>query len=85
MANVCQCDNCKKIIDADDIKIKLIGYEVSQNRRKRKQPMGFGLMKPEDFCSFKCLAEWAMNEQKLLDDYIELGQKYDEKALERMV
>lgn len=80
MANVCQCDNCKKIIGEDEIKIKLTGYEVSQNRRKRKIPMGYSVGFPQDFCSFDCLAEWAMNEQKMLDDYIELVNNMEQKS-----
>lgn len=79
MASVCQCDNCKKIIGDDDIKIKLNGYEVSQNRRKRMYPMGYGIGKPEEFCSFTCLAEWATKEQEVLNDFKELGKKYEEK------
>ena len=83
MANVCQCDNCKKIIGEDEIKINLIGYEVSQNRRKRKMPMGYSVGIPQDFCSFDCLAEWAMNEQKMLDGYIVLANKMEQKATEK--
>lgn len=80
MAKVCQCDNCKKIIGEDEIKINLIGYEVTQNRRKRKIPMGYSVGIQQDFCSFDCLAEWALNEQKILDDYIELANKIEQKS-----
>lgn len=79
MGYVCQCDNCKKLIGEDDIKIKLIGYEVLQNRKKRKQPLGYGVYVPADFCSFTCLSQWAIEQQKMLDDYIELGKKYGAK------
>lgn len=77
MANACQCDNCKKIIGDDDIKIKLLGFEVSQNRKKRKLPAGYGIQHPEDFCSFECMAEWALNQQILLNDYKKLAEKYE--------
>lgn len=75
MAMVCQCNNCKKIIEKDDIKINLLGYKVSHNSSSKKLPMGYGIEIPEDFCSFNCLSEWAKEQQKLLDDYMELAKE----------
>lgn len=77
MAMVCQCNNCKKIIGKDDIKINLIGYKVSHNAFSTQMPKGYAIGIPEDFCSFGCLAEWATEKQKMLDEYIELANKYE--------
>lgn len=78
MANVCQCDNCKKIIEENDIKINLIGYNVTQNLKSSKMPKGYEIKIPQDFCSFNCLSEWALKEQETLDEYKELAKKYED-------
>ena len=44
-------------------------------------PKGFSIGKPEDFCSFDCLSEWAQEQQKLLDEYMEISEKHYGEAL----
>ena len=65
MAKAYMCDQCKALITEDSIRISLAGYEVVGAREKRK---GYLIRQPQDFCSFTCLAEWASEEQKSLDD-----------------
>lgn len=52
-----------------------------QNRESENMPKGFSIGKPEDFCSFTCLSEWALAQQKLLDEYIEIAEKHYGEAL----
>lgn len=69
------CDQCGKLIKDSDIRITLDGFFVFQNRGNERMPKGFSVSRPEDFCSFSCLSEWALEQQKLLDEYIEISEK----------
>ena len=75
MAKAHCCDQCGKLIKDSDIRITLDGFSVFQNRGNERMPKGFSVSRPEDFCSFSCLSEWALEQQKLLDDYIEISEK----------
>ena len=79
MAKAFMCDNCKKLITEDEIRIVLHGYSVHHNMTKRDTPKGYGIGIPEEFCSFTCLANWADEQQKLLDDYKALCDKRKEQ------
>lgn len=72
MAKAYMCDSCKKLIKGDDIRITLNGYTVHHNEDNAEMPKGYGLGFPEEFCSFTCLADWATEQQWLLEDYLEL-------------
>lgn len=77
MAKAYMCDHCKKLITEDDIRITLSGYTVYQNESCGDMPQGYGIGFPEEFCSFTCLSEWAIQQQALLDDYKKLvAEKY---------
>lgn len=76
MAKAYMCDQCKKLITEDDIRISLNGYIVHHNDRNKEMPKGYEIRKPEEFCSFSCLSEWAIEQQKLLDDYLNLAEKW---------
>ena len=67
MAKAHCCDQCGKLIKESDIHINLDGFSVLQNRENNEMPKGFSIEHPEDFCSFTCLSEWALEQQKLLD------------------
>lgn len=82
MAKAFSCDNCGKLITDKDIRIVLNGYEIMQNRENGEMPKGYDIGKPEEFCSFNCLSEWALNEQKMLDDYLKLITAHAEDRLE---
>ena len=73
MAKAHMCDQCKKLITEDGVRISLSGYVVMDARKKRR---GYSIRQPQDFCSFTCLAAWANEEQKMLDDYLILAEKY---------
>lgn len=76
MAKAHCCDQCGKLIKESDIRINLDGFSVLQNRENNEMPKGFSIEHPEDFCSFTCLSEWALEQQKLLDTYyIEIVEK----------
>lgn len=75
MAKAHCCDQCGKLIKDSDIRITLDGFSVFQNRGNKRMPKGFSVSRPEDFCSFSCLSEWALEQQKLLDEYIEISEK----------
>lgn len=75
MAKAHCCDQCGKLIKDSDIRITLDGFSVFQNRGNERMPKGFSVSRPEDFCSFSCLSEWALEQQKLLDEYIEISEK----------
>jgi hypothetical protein len=79
MAKAYMCDGCKKLITENDIRIVLHGYSVHHNIANEDMPKGYGIGIPEEFCSFKCLANWADEQQKLLDDYEALCLKRAEK------
>ena len=69
------CDQCGKFIKDSDIRIVLDGFAVLQNRENEYMPKGFSVSKPEDFCSFTCLSEWATEQQKMLNDYLKIARK----------
>lgn len=81
MAKVHCCDQCGKLIKDSDIRITLDGFYVLQNRENNDMPKGFSIGALEDFCSFTCLSEWALEQQKLLDEYIEIAGKHYAEAL----
>ena len=81
MAKAHCCDQCGKLIKDSDIRITLDGFSVFQNRGNERMPKGFSVSRPEDFCSFSCLSEWALEQQKLLDEYIEISEKCYGEAL----
>ena len=72
MADAKICDNCKKIIE--DVHITIKGYKV-----ETKEKLGCELSKIEDFCSFNCLGEFAIKEQKLVDEAVQKVKEYEEK------
>jgi hypothetical protein len=74
MAKAYSCDNCGRLIAGSDIRIVLAGYQVLQNEEK-PITKGYGIGKPEEFCSLKCLSAWALNEQEMLDDYLALTKQ----------
>lgn len=74
MANAHCCDVCGKLIKDSDIRITLNGFSVIQNRENNDMPKGFSIGKPEDLCSFDCLSEWALETQKMLDEYKEIAK-----------
>ena len=76
MAKAHCCDQCGKLIKDRDIRIILGGFSVLQNRENNDMPKGFSIGDPEDFCSFTCLSEWALEQQKLLDEYIEIAARH---------
>lgn len=69
------CDQCGRVIKDTDIRVSIDGFSVIHNINNPKMPKGFSLQKPEDFCSFQCLANWALDTQKLLDQYKEIAKK----------
>ena len=69
------CDQCGKLIKDSDIRITLDGFAVLQNLESGDMPKGFSIGKPEDFCSFTCLSEWATEQQKMLNDYLKIVGK----------
>ena len=75
------CDHCGKLIKDSDIRITLDGFSVLQNRESENMPKGFSIGQSEDFCSFTCLSKWALEQQKLLDEYIEIAKKHYGEAL----
>lgn len=81
MAKAHCCDQCGKLIKDSDIRIALDGFYVLQNQENEKMPKGFSVRHPEDFCSFSCLAEWALEQQKFLNEYGEIVEKYYREAL----
>ena len=81
MAKAHCCDQCGKLIKDSDIRITLDGFSVLQNEENNDMPKGFSIGEPEDFCSFTCLSEWALDQQKLLDEYIEIAEKHYGEAL----
>ena len=81
MAKAHCCDKCGKLIKDSDIRITIDGFSVLQNRDNKKMPKGFSIGKPEDFCSFDCLSEWAQEQQKLLDEYMEISEKHYGEAM----
>lgn len=78
MSKVHCCDLCGKMIKDSDIKISVLGFSVTQNMDNMEMPKGFSILQPEDFCSFDCLSKWAIENQKILDKYIELSKKFNE-------
>lgn len=81
MAKAHCCDQCGKLIKDSDIRITLDGFSVLQNRESENIPKGFRIWQSEDFCSFTCLSKWALEQQKLLDEYIEIAEKHYGEAL----
>lgn len=81
MAKSYCCDQCRKLIKDSDIRIILDGFSVLQNRENGNMPKGFSIGKSEDFCSFRCLSEWALEQQKMLDEYLEIVEKHYGEAL----
>ena len=81
MAKAYCCDQCGKLIKDRDIRITLEGFSVFQNRKNNDMPKGFLTGNPKDFCSFTCLFEWALEQQKLLDKYMEIAEKHYGEAL----
>jgi len=79
MAKAYMCDCCKKLISENDLRITLSGYTVHHNEENAQMPKGYLLGFPEEFCSFMCLANWADEQQKLLNDYKALCAKRAEK------
>lgn len=77
MAKAHQCDQCGRLIQDKDIRITLDGYAVLQNRENGAMPKGFTIIQPEDFCSFQCLADWGLEQQKMLDEYLALSKKWE--------
>ena len=75
MAKAYMCDCCKKLIAPNDLRINLAGYTVHHNEENNDIPKGYGIGIPEEFCSFKCLANWADEQEKLLTDYIALTER----------
>ena len=75
MAKAYCCDQCGELIKDDDIRITIDGFSVLQNRENENMPKGFSVVNPKDFCSFVCLSEWIMEQQRLLDKYIEISEK----------
>ena len=73
MADAKICDNCKKVIE--DIHIIMKGYKV-----ETKEKLGYELSKTEDFCSFNCLSEFAIKEQKLVDEFLQKIEEHKIKA-----
>ena len=67
------CDQCKKMIAENDIKIILTGYEVIHNQTEQRLPKGYKIARPEEFCSFDCLAKWSIRQQELLNDYLNIA------------
>mgnify|MGYP003302310371 CR=1 FL=1 len=74
MADAKICDNCKKVIE--DIRITIKGYKV-----ETKEKLGYEVNRIEDFCSFNCLSEYAIEEQKLLDEIIQRIEEYSRKSI----
>lgn len=72
------CDQCGKLIKDKDIRITINGFSVLQNQESNRFPKGFQVEKPEDFCSFQCLANWALEAQQMLDEYIKIASKFEE-------
>lgn len=82
MAKAHCCDNCGKLIMDSNVRVVLTGYDVIHNEDKSNCPKGFMIRKPEDFCSFICLSEWAKKEQQLLDDYHTIvAERFMEKGM----
>ena len=81
MAKAHCCDQCGKLIKDSDIRITLTGFSVMQNIENNDMPKGFSIGKPEDFCSFLCLSEWALEQQKLIDEYLKIAEKHYGEAL----
>jgi hypothetical protein len=69
------CDHCKRAITENDLRITLLGYTVHENEKNHLMPKGYSVGMPEEFCSFTCLANWADEQQKMLNDYKELCEK----------
>lgn len=76
MAKAHCCDQCGNLIKDSDIRITLDGFSGLQNKKNKKMPKGFSIGKPEDFCSFSCLAEWALEQQKMIDEYLKIAEKH---------
>lgn len=74
------CDFCGKLIKDEDVRISVTGFSVIQNAANSKMPKGFSVAEPEDFCSFICLSGWAIENQKILDDYLEISKKPEEES-----
>lgn len=81
MAKAHCCDQCGKLIKDSDIRITLAGFSILQNMESSDMPKGFSIGDPEDFCSFTCLSGWALEQQKLLDEYSGIAEKYYGEAL----
>ena len=81
MAKAHCCDQCGKLIRDSDIRITLDGFSVLQNRENESMPKGFSIGKLEDFCSCACLSDWALEQQKMLDEYLEIAEKHCGEAL----
>lgn len=79
MAKAYMCDLCKKLISESDVRIRLFGYTVNHNENKARMPKGYSVSLPEEFCSFRCLANWADEQQKILDDYEQLCKDTEQK------
>jgi hypothetical protein len=82
VAKTCVCDNCKAQIGNNDIRISLKGFTVRHNENKAEMPKGFSVETPEDFCSFTCLANWADEQQVILDDYKKICAKRSDNNAE---
>lgn len=82
MSNVHICDYCGKVIKREDVRIAINGYRVFQNENIRKLQQGYEIKQPEDFCSFNCVSLWAKNEQKILDEYIEIAEKHEKNEID---
>lgn len=69
-------DKAMREADKDsNIRITLDGFSIIQNIENEKMPKGFTIQHPEDFCSFSCLSEWALEQQVFLDEYKGITQK----------
>ena len=82
MAKAHCCDQCGRLITDRDIRITIDGFSVLQNMENNDMPKGFSIGAPEDFCSFTCLSEWALEQQKLFDEYIEISERHYGEALD---
>jgi hypothetical protein len=67
----------------NDLRITLLGYTVHENEKNHLMPKGYSVGIPEEFCSFTCLANWADEQQKMLNDYKELCEKKFDHPIEK--
>lgn len=80
MARVHCCDWCRMIILDSDIRITIDGFSVIQNMENNDMPKGFCVKNLKDFCSFTCLSNWALKQQELLAEYIDISKKHYKEA-----